>query len=162
DVPVLSVRGADGKLRAVLFGYACHATVLSGYDWCADYPGYAQTGLEKAHPGATALFFAGCGADQNPLPRRTVALAEKYGAELAQGVDAVLRAPMKPVTGGLRTSYQEADLPFDELPSRDKLLQDLMDKNKNVAGRAKMLLARLEKEGSLKGTYPYPVQTWAL
>ena len=33
DVPVLAVRAKDGKLRAVLFGYACHATVLSGYQW---------------------------------------------------------------------------------------------------------------------------------
>ena len=30
DVPVLRVLGADGKLRAVVFTYACHATVLNG------------------------------------------------------------------------------------------------------------------------------------
>ena len=27
-------RDSAGKLTAVLFGYACHATVLDGYDWC--------------------------------------------------------------------------------------------------------------------------------
>ena len=39
DVPVLAVRDSAGKLRAVVFGYACHATVLSGFQWCGDYPG---------------------------------------------------------------------------------------------------------------------------
>lgn len=34
DVPVLSVTGADGKLRAILFGYACHCTTLSFYQFC--------------------------------------------------------------------------------------------------------------------------------
>jgi len=31
DVPVLAVRTPEGNLRAIAFGYACHATVLSGY-----------------------------------------------------------------------------------------------------------------------------------
>src|SRR5262249_16959301 len=97
DVPVLAVRAPDGKLRAVLFSYACHATVLSFYQWCGDYPGFAQLELEKLYPGATALFFAGCGGDQNPLPRRNVALAEGYGKQLAEGVASVLRAPKVPV-----------------------------------------------------------------
>ena len=50
DVPVLAVRNAEGKLISVLFGYACHATVLSLYQWCADYPGFAQTDLEAVNP----------------------------------------------------------------------------------------------------------------
>ena len=94
DVPVLSVRGEGGELRAVLFGYACHATTLSFQQWNGDYPGYAQIALEKAYPGSTALFWAGCGADQNPLPRSSVELAERYGRDLARAVQDVLSAPM--------------------------------------------------------------------
>src|SRR5690606_18489141 len=60
DLPVLSVRDPEGGLNAVLFGYACHATVLSGQTWNADYPGYAQPGIEERYPGAVALFWAGC------------------------------------------------------------------------------------------------------
>jgi hypothetical protein len=56
DVPVLSVRDAEGTLRAVLFGYACHATVLSGQTWNADYPGYAQMELEKKVPRSRRPF----------------------------------------------------------------------------------------------------------
>lgn len=48
DVPVLSVRTAEGKLRAVVFGYACHATVLSLMDWSGDWPGFAQLEVEAA------------------------------------------------------------------------------------------------------------------
>ena len=86
DVPVLAVRTPDGKLVAVACGYACHATVLSLFDWSGDYPGFAQIELEKMYPECTALFWAGCGGDQNPLPRRTVELAQKYGRKLAESV----------------------------------------------------------------------------
>jgi len=39
---VLSVRGADGQLRAVMFGYSCHNTTLGAYEINADYAGYAR------------------------------------------------------------------------------------------------------------------------
>jgi hypothetical protein len=162
DVPVLSVRGPDGKLRAVAFGYACHATVLNSMEWSGDYPGYSQLDLEQDHPGITALFWAGCGADQNPLPRRKVELAERYGRQLADAVQAVLDEPMTPIQGKLRSTYAEIDLPFGDLPSRDQLVKDLTDMNHAVAARAKRELSELDKKGSLAGTYPYPVEVWQL
>ena len=67
-VPVMTVTRPDGKLDAVLFGYACHPTTLSFTKWCGDYPGFAQLELEKSHPGVTAMFVNTCGGDQNPLP----------------------------------------------------------------------------------------------
>lgn len=162
DEPVLAIRGKGGKIRAIVFGYACHATVLSFYQWSGDYPGFAQIALEKTYPDAVALFWAGCGADQNPLPRRTVTLAEEYGQQLADGVKAVLDAPMSPIRGPLSATYAEVPLPFGDLPSRDQLVKDSMDENKYVAIRAKMLLGELAKNGSLRGKYPYPVQAWQL
>jgi neutral ceramidase len=162
DVPVLAVRDPAGRLRAVVFGYACHATVLSFYRWSGDYPGFAQLALEKTHPGAVALFWAGCGGDQNPLPRRTVALAEEYGRQLADGVEAVLRAPMTPAGGRLTAAYAEIPLPFADLPTRDQLLKDAASADRHVAARSRLLLKKLERDGSLAGTYPYPVQAWQL
>jgi hypothetical protein len=162
QVPVLAVRDKEGKLRAVVFGYACHATVLNFYQWSGDYPGFAQLAVEKAHPEATALFWAGCGGDQNPLPRRTVAFAEEYGKKLADGVEAVLAAPMSPVQGKLTAAYTELSLPFADLPSRDQLLKDTTDRDRYVAARARLLLQQIEKNGSLAGAYPYPVQAWQL
>jgi hypothetical protein len=162
DVPVLAVRDDQGHLRAVVCGYACHATVLSFYQWSGDYPGFTQINLEKAHPDAMALFWAGCGADQNPLPRQTVARAEEYGRQLAERVEDVLNAPMTPVYGNLASAYTEIDLPFGDLPTREQLIKDATDKNRYVAARAKHLLQQLERNGSLRGTYPYPVQVWQL
>lgn len=161
EVPVLSVRDPEGKLLAVAFGYACHSTVLASMQWSGDHPGFAQINLEKAHPEAIALFWAGCGGDQNPLPRRTVAHAEAYGKQLADAVDAVLNAPMKPVEGNLMTAYAEVDAPLAQLPTREKIVEDSTAKDKYVAGRAKYLLKQMEKE-PLKDSYPYPVQVWQL
>ena len=74
---------AFSVLPAVLFGYACHNTTLGGTKVSGDYAGFAQEALEKASPGATALFLMLCGADQNPNPRGTPALARQHGEALA-------------------------------------------------------------------------------
>lgn len=162
DVPVLAVRSLEGKLRAVTFGYACHCTVLSSYQWSGDYPGFAQIKLEEQHPDMVALFWAGCGGDQNPLPRRTVDLAKQYGHTLADAVEAVLAAPMTPVAGGLAATYQEIDLPLGTLPTRDDLVRDVQSKDKYVAARAKTLLEDVDTGQNLPASYPYPISVWKL
>jgi hypothetical protein len=160
EVPVLAVKSADGEQLAILFGYACHATVLDGYEWSGDYPGYAQIELEKRHPTAVAMFVAGCGADQNPIPRRKVEYAEVYGDQLAAAVDEVLRNPLEKIEGELSTSYREIDLPFENLPSREQLEKDQQSSNKYVASRAKLLLEKIDAGKPLQTTYPFPVQAW--
>lgn len=162
SVPVLQVKDGNGKLKAIVFGYACHATTLGFQQWCGDYPGYAMAELEKRHPGAIALFWAGCGADQNPIPRRTLELAIEYGKHLADSVDKVLSQKMTPIQGSLSKNYSEISLTFADLPTREQLVQTAMGTDKFQAGRAKYLLKVLEKEGSLKQEYPYPIQTWKL
>jgi len=162
DVPVLAIKSEGGQLIAVACGYACHATVLDGYQWSGDYPGFFQIEFEQAHPGAIALFWAGCGADQNPLPRRSQELAEKYGKQLAAAVEEVLAKPLTPLAGGLTTSYEEIPLALAKLPTRGELLTQTKDANKYVAMRAKMLLEEIDAGKALSQTYPYPVQLWRL
>ena len=94
----------------IVFGYASHCTTLQGYQLSGDYAGFAQIALERDVPGAQAMFFAGCGGDQNPLPRGTVEQAERYGEQLAASVRQVLPGPMRPIEGGLRADYREIDL----------------------------------------------------
>src|SRR5690606_20821963 len=89
-VSVIMAKRRNGKVKAILFSYACHPTVLAGLEWSGDYPGVAQIELEKTYPGAVAMFFQGAAGDQNPLPRRTVPLAVQYGKELAVAVERVL------------------------------------------------------------------------
>lgn len=162
DVPVLAVKNDAGELVAIVFGYACHATVLDGYAWCGDYPGFAQAALEASHPTAVAMFWAGCGGDQNPIPRRQVDLAKKYGESLAKSVDEVLAGNMKPITGKLKTSYVEIDLPLAKLPTREELQTQANDSNKYVVTRAKHYLAELDAGRPLSQTYPYPIGVWKL
>ncbi len=162
EVPVLRVLSRN-RLRAIVCGYACHATTLSFYQWCGDYPGFAQAELEQSHPEATVLFFAGCGADQNPLPRRTVELAQDYGRQLATAVEEVLQSDkLQPLTPGIRTAYAELDLPFAHIPDRSEL-EDVVDSgNRYEQRRALMLLTQLEGDGAIPRSCPYPIQTWRL
>jgi hypothetical protein len=164
DVPVLAARDPGGALRAVAFGYACHNTTLSILQWCGDYAGFAQIALEQRHPGATALFHMGCGADQNPLPRRTVELCQKYGTRLAAGVDAVLAGGMRPVAGRLRAKLEIIDLPYGEQPTAAQL-QQLVAKPgpTNYQKRwAERMLRELEASKPSAKSYPYPIQVWKL
>lgn len=159
-VPVLIVRAADGALRALLFGYACHPTTLSFNYWCGDYPGFAQIALEGSHPGTTAMFFNACGADQNPIPRRKLELAEKYGKMLADSVEQALEQPLKPVTGGLSTAFEFVDLAYDELVTRETL-QPVADGDSPLHARwAERMLAQIEAGVVFPTSYPYPVQAW--
>ncbi len=160
DVPVLTVRDPAGKLRVVVFGYACHSTVLSFYQWSGDYPGFAQLELEAEFPDCQAMFWAGCGADQNPLPRRTVEIAQAYGRRLALAVSDVVTAPMEELQGNLETRYDEIPLALATLPTHEELTQQSQASDRFVASRAKMWLDRIAAGESLPATYPYPVQSW--
>jgi neutral ceramidase len=162
DVPVLRVTRPDGSLTAVVFGYACHCTVLDSYKFCGDYAGFAQVDLETRHLGAMALFVAGCGGDQNPLPRRSVELAETYGKQLGASVSNVLATPMQPIDGPMATAYEEIPLAFASLPTREQLERDTLSDNFTIASRAKHLRKRIGTRGQLEPVYPYPVQAWRL
>lgn len=161
-VPVLVVRGERDRLVALLFGYACHPTTLNFTRWCGDYPGFAQLNLEKAHPGTTAMFFTGCGGDQNPIPRRSVTLCEKYGRMLSDAVEKVLSQPLKPIGPGLRTAFEFVDLPYLKNVTREELQAGLGSSNPIYVRWAKRMLKKLEAGETFAGSYRYPVQVWKL
>ncbi len=162
DVPVLSVRDLSGKLFAIVFGYACHATTLASAQWDGDYPGYAQAELEKSYRECTAMFWAGCGADQNPLPRRKLELAQKYGAELAGAVKDVLVSPMAFVKPELSSKYVEIPLELQGVPDQEQLNQTVKSTNRYEASRAKMLQKYMLNGGAIPSRYPYPIAVWKL
>jgi neutral ceramidase len=162
SVPVLAARNDAGRLTALLFGYACHPTTLDFTQWCGDYPGFAQLALEKAHPHAMAMFFTACGADQNPLPRRTVELCERYGHMLSDAVETVLARPMKPVGPRLRTAFAFVDLPYDRIVTRPELEAGRTSDNPIYARWAARMLKRLDDNERFRPAYSYPVQVWRL
>lgn len=161
DVPVLAVKRSDDSLQAVVFGYACHATTLSFNQWSGDYPGFAQIAMEEGHPETTAMFFAGCGADQNPLPRRSVELCEKYGRALAAAVQDVLEGPMRPIASRLETALEFVDLPYGNQPGKAEL-EAAASKGAYWRRRAERLIGRLDDGQSFQTSYSYPVQVWKL
>ena len=163
-VPVIKVVDRQGDLLAVAFGYACHPTVLDQYEWSGDYPGFAQIELEESHPGTCAMFFAGAGADQNPLPRRSVGLAKQYGMELAAAVERVLEEDMRELSPKLSASYSEIDLPLNPPHTKDELLgiiqsPETADYQKRWAEN---MLLKYDRGDSFISSYPYPLQVWQL
>ena len=146
DVPVLKIASPDGRLRAVLFGYACHNTTLM--DKCnsinGDYVGFAQIDLEKALPGTTAMFVQLCGGDQNPDPRGKLEQSAQYGKTLATEVQRVLAgSTIEPVHPTIRTAYEEVKL---DLVHQDRAVfeQEAKSKDPFHKHRAEAVLAALD------------------
>lgn len=161
-VPVIKALTPKGVLKAIVFGYACHPTVLDLYQFSGDFPGFAQLELEKAHPEATALFFQGAAGDQNPLPRRTVSLARQYGRELAAAVDRVLEEPMRPLSATLTTAYSEIKLPLSAPPTEAELLKTQNENLPYLKRWATRVLAEMKQGKPFITSYSYPLQAWKL
>jgi hypothetical protein len=140
DVPVLRVKGTNGAVRAIVFGYACHGTsIRSGDDWyvvSGEYMAYARQHLEAHEPGAVAMYLTGMGADADPAPRGRLLDAKRHGLELAGAVVGVLDRPMRRVRGAFKLAYDEVDLPLAAPPSREQIEKDAQSQDIHVKMRA--------------------------
>lgn len=162
SVPILAIQSPSGVMLGVLFGYACHPTTLSHNHWSGDYPGYAQLAVESRYPGAQAMFFNTCGGDQNPLPRRTVALCEQYGNQLAEAVFGGLHSGLKPIRAGLVSAFEYIRLDYEEVATREKLTT-IADGSQPIQSRwARRMLKKLDDGETFLPYYEYPVQVWKL
>ncbi|MDX2149843.1 MAG: neutral/alkaline non-lysosomal ceramidase N-terminal domain-containing protein [Bryobacteraceae bacterium] len=157
-VPVLRVQTAAGAPLAVLFGYACHNTVLTGdtYEVSGDYAGYAQKSLEQTQ-GVTALFVTLCAGDQRAAPRGTRALAEQHGRTLAAAVAAARTSPLAPT---LRTTHHETTLPFTA-HTREVYNAEARSADPFAARRGRAMLAALDSGRAITHA-PYPIQAFRL
>ena len=159
-VPVLRISSAEGALRAVLFGYACHNTTLTqtNYLLCGDYAGFAEAQVEQQHPGAQAMFMIGCGGDANPYPRGTMANARENGATLGQEVCRVLETQLRPLNGPLTCVFGQVALPLQQFSRAE--LEKMTNGPSWQSGNAKALLVKLEKGEQLASTYDAPLEVW--
>ncbi len=159
EVPVMRVTSPEGKTRALLFSYACHNTTLGGdfYQFHGDYAGYAQEAIEKAEPGAIALFMMGCGGDANPQPRSKLEHAQAHGNELAQAVAEAARRQGRPVKGRLSAAFERFSLPLAAPPSRAEFEARAKDENRFIQRHAEYHLALLDR-GPLPAEHSYPLQ----
>lgn len=156
DVPILRVE-SDGKLTAVMFGYACHNTTLGIQQLNGDYAGFAQRDIEAAHPDTVALFLMGCGGDQNPYPRGKVEQVEQHGRTLANAVEAALLPEPLVLSPKLAVSQEMCPLAYAPLPSRDKLEERTKSTNSFEARHARRVLELLEEHNGTLPEYEFPV-----
>jgi hypothetical protein len=56
----------DGNVRALLYHFTCHPTVMGDYRITGDYPGAARRHIERQLNGARAGFLPGCFGDVRP------------------------------------------------------------------------------------------------
>lgn len=161
SVPVIKIENSEQKIIAIIFGYACHPTVLNINKISGDYPGFAQIELEKLYPGALAMFFQGTAGDLNPLPRRSLALAKKYGKELAAAVECVLTDSMTEQYPQVSVAYIEIDLHFGTPFTLDQLKE--VSKETDFNGNwAKGMIDDVKSNIKFPTTYPYPIQLWKI
>ncbi len=160
-LPVLRVTTPEGKLRAIFTSYACHCTTLAINKTHPDWAGCAQKELELRFPGIVAMTAIGCGADQNPYPRRELPHADRHGVELAKEAVRLINAPMKPVLGPLTCASKEVQLPFDTPHDRATWQQRTQDTNKWTAQHARHFLAALDRGEKIPTALPYTVQVWS-
>jgi neutral ceramidase len=180
NVPVMSVTRPDGTPLAILFGYACHNLTLppTFCEFHGDYAGVAQQNLEKRHPGATALFLAGAGADQDPAPRGTPELCAQHGGVLAEAVGEASSASLdgdaaptprwakSPRRGRrssilqprLRVAFEQIALDLQPLPPIEALQSDVQSDDLPRRRKAEFLLAALAENRPLSTTQLCPVQ----
>ncbi|MEO8766054.1 MAG: neutral/alkaline non-lysosomal ceramidase N-terminal domain-containing protein [Ginsengibacter sp.] len=163
-VPVIKIENQEGHIIAVVFSYACHNSVLNGYEWSGDYAGFAQLELERLYPNSTALFFQGAGGNQIAYPRKTIAAAQQHGNSLAAAVERVLNEDMNLLTPKLVYAYSEIELPISKSPNIkafEKMAED-SSLDEDIGKWAKVLVDDFRAGKPLKTSYPYPVQVWKI
>jgi len=161
SVPVLRVEGLDGRLRALVFGCACHNTTLSGQNLqvCGDYAGFAQEAIERQRSGAQAMFILGCAGDAGPHPKGTMEIAKQHGRDLAAEVCRVANGSLRPVRGPLRTELDWVDLPLAPVPSIERLEQMRKGPPYLVPNATRMIEA-LRARKPLPTRYRAPLAVW--
>jgi len=157
---VLAVEGLDGKLKSVVYNYACHATSIPLNDnrVSGDWPGLSASLLDESL-GAIALPIIGCGADIGPAPTGSYELAKSHGQALAKGVADTLKAPMQTLDAKPQTEFGYAGLP-SEHPSKKQLNTWLKSTSLHYQHYAKAQMDLWNRRGVLPETYPASVHAW--
>jgi len=115
---ILRVDALDGTPRALLVNFATHPTIAGAKNFTisAEWPGVLQAEIEKAFPGAVALFTNGAFADQSPAGAKGADDFEKiadFGTRLAQ--EAARLAKSVVTTAEARIACRRAEPPLPPL-----------------------------------------------
>lgn len=152
DVPVLSVRDKQGKLKAVWASYACHGVCWREPSVHGDWMGVAQAEVEKYYPGSVALITIGCAGDQDPV-NATGGDPVTPGKAMAAELIRVLGEPGKSISGVPESRLIRFELPLQEAPGIDYWAE-----RKDWYGQT--AYKALQDGEALPSSIPYVVQTW--
>jgi hypothetical protein len=162
DLPMMTIRDAHGKLRAVWFSYACHCVTLSHNKISGDWAGYAQEAVEQDHPGCVAVTSIGCGADSNPssgVKGDKFELAQEQGRQIGDEVKRLLAGKLTALTIRPQTRYHRMDLELDAPRTREEW-DERAKRTDAVGHHARVNLGKLDRGEKLPTKINYPIQTW--
>lgn len=173
SVPVLWFRDSgDGRVVAVLYGYAAHATILSKSNvYSGDYPGVVSKIVEEQFLGAVAMFLPGAGGDQNVYPRGTVEGLRKHASSLGETVLQTVSKGLErksALTGNsISGDHSFVGLPFRITRTKSELEQDLTSTDPNRAKLSRFILRdwKHDSDDSMNVTeksYRYPLTLWRI
>ncbi|HHV60491.1 MAG TPA: hypothetical protein GXX49_09455 [Clostridiaceae bacterium] len=125
------------RVKAVLFNYACHPSIVCTNNVSADYPGYAKKTVEEHFgKGTVAFFMQGCCGN---IRARTVENGRfrsgtwddvaGFGSLLGQNVIDACEGNMQKIEDfNILTAISHIDLPLEEIPSR-KYYEEVKQQN---------------------------------
>ena len=167
DVDIVTVSDPEGRMRAVLFGYACHATTMGGQLIGGDYPGFAQRMIQEAYPGAEALFVQGCAGDLRPnnvdeddrFKSGPIEVVEGFGRRLGRAVLSVIDREGEDIDGEIAARDELVDLPLQAPPARADVTAALDDPSPHRVRWAQKLLDAMDRGDDLPTSVPTHIQT---
>jgi hypothetical protein len=170
EVGILRAEDRDGKVKAVVMSYACHASAMGTGLIGNDYPGFAQEIIENRYDGSVALFAQGCSGEIKPynidpnakfMYRIPPAVVAGLGWELAKEVTRVIEeTPMEEVVGDLHVDRRIIELPMEGPPTEEEVKR-IKSVHQDVAdGWGEVMLKQI-KEGKIDGlstVRPYEIE----
>lgn len=114
EFDVLAVSGKDGRYKAIVYNFACHAANARDLNVSADYPGDVQQYLQKRLGyDVPALYLAGACGDVNP---NYTANKELFGEKLGGEIVRCLGQLEPVVPPSLAMESREVQMPGREHP----------------------------------------------
>jgi neutral ceramidase len=170
SLPLMRVRSEDGKDKAVLVSYACHAVTLGPKNNTVhgDWVGEAQMQIEaNLEPGAIAMVAIGCGADQNSNPRMNtenpemdLKYARNQGKSISDEVNRILSdETLTPLNHLPKAKLKYVELTFAAVPDPKKLAEDAKGSGR-TSNYSQLLLSRMARSEDIPEKISYPIQVW--
>jgi len=152
------------KVKAILFNYACHPSILGTKYISADFPGYARRLIEDHFGnGIVAFFLQGCCGDirarimeDGRFKSGSWEDAEKMGKRLGQHVlDACEGSMPKIENVNISSTISHIQLPLESIPPREHY-ENM--KNENGPGKKEWANKMLQNYENLKSSRAFTLQ----